>query len=92
MKLQATGKNVTILTDAVIDIYINKGGAVVSLQADLYDCDCNLIYCHDKRRYAYDGESTLNDFIKWYLYEMAQGLLYADGIGIGNYTLKKHYI
>jgi hypothetical protein len=82
----------TITSYYVIDVYVNSGRSIVKLSADVwYGSKKQFEFYPYGKKYAYDGESTINDFIEWFLIDLVKA---AAEIGIDFYECKinKHYI
>lgn len=60
--------------DIVAELYINQGKSIVSLQADFY-INNDLVNSFDRCRYAFDGETTLNEFINMYIIDCLENYL-----------------
>ena len=76
-----------------INLYINRGNAIVSLQGDIYNAADNSIICEiGSRRYAYDGETTLKEFIAMYVQFCREILQDVVNETFTNYKVKRYYI
>lgn len=76
-----------------INLYINRGNAIVSLQGDIYNAaDDNIICEIGAKRYTYDGETTLKEFITMYVNFCREILEDVVNETFTNYKIKRYYI